>query len=256
MTTLVRRLAYLAIALLPGSQAWAYFDFVPTPTEWTTWPEYCRVQYSSIMSSRDSEYADAYPPAEFDRLKDRLGVHAYYSLHHFCAGLHWINRARVETDPGMRRYLLQNALEETLFTYKSAEHASVVFPDIAISLAKIRRELGQVGPAIEVLEKAIKDQPERVDLYGTLALLHRDQNHPDKAKEVLMRADALSGGQSAEVQYTLGLINLEIGDVDAAVKNAARAYELGYPLPWLKNKLRALGKWPPAAQELNPTAAR
>ena len=201
-----------------------------------------------------SQYADSYSPADFERLKDRLGVRAYYGLHHFCAGLHWINRARVETDPKVRRYLLENALEETLFTYKSAEHDSVVFPDIAIGLAKIRKELGQVGPAIEVLEKAIKDQPERVDLYGTLALFYRDQSHLDKAKEVLLRADELSGGQSAEVQYSLGLINLEMGDVDGAVENAVRSYKLGYPLPWLKNKLRALGKWPAPAQE--PTGAR
>lgn len=237
----------LMCVILPWKSALAYFDFVPTPSEWVSWPEYCRVQYSFIMQERDSEYANAYTSADFTRVQNELGMHTFQGIHHYCAGLQWYNRAMVQTQPNLRSFMLENALNETLFTYRWATHTSSVFPDIVISLARIRRARGETRQAMEALESAVRERPDSLKLYGGLALEYRDQGNLPKAKEVLLKADRLSGGKSAEIEYNLGLINLELGQSDEAARNAVRAYKLGYPLPGLKNKLRRIGKWPVAS---------
>src|SRR5262245_37467594 len=191
------------LTLLPLRPALAYFDFVPTPTEWTAWPEYCRVQYSFIMKQQESEYAEAYTQVDWKNLESALGTKAFYGLHHFCAGLHWYTRSRNEPEPKKSRFMLNFALEETLFTYRSAEHTSIVYPDIAMSLARIRRALGEPDQAIEVLEKGIREQPTRLMLYGALAVMYREQKQVPRAKEVLLQADQISAGKSPEIQYNL-----------------------------------------------------
>ena len=49
--------------------------------------------------------------------------------------------------------------------------------------------------------------------------------------------------RSAEINYNAGLFFLETNDIERAVELATLAYELGYPLPGLKNKLVRLGAW-------------
>ncbi len=49
--------------------------------------------------------------------------------------------------------------------------------------------------------------------------------------------------ESAEVHYNLGLLKLDLKQVDAARQHAEKAYALGYPLQGLKNKLKRMGAW-------------
>jgi tetratricopeptide (TPR) repeat protein len=231
-------------ALLAAPSAQAYFDFVPTAAEWAAWPEYCRVQYASIMRERSSDYGEAYTRAAIQHWRDVVGSYTFDSLHHFCSGFHYITRAENERDRQKRDFLLNTALAETLFTYRAAEQDSVVFPIIAINLARIKDSMGDKPGAISTLESTIQTHPDRLELYGALALLHRKDKDLVEAKRVLLRADTVAAGQSAEIQYSLGLVNLELGDVASAVDNARHAYASGYPLPGLRDKLKALGKWP------------
>jgi len=52
-----------------------------------------------------------------------------------------------------------------------------------------------------------------------------------------------NSGESATVHYNLGLLYLDLKDFDRSVQHARKAYELGAPLPGLKNKLAQAGKW-------------
>ncbi len=63
-----------------------------------------------------------------------------------------------------------------------------------------------------------------------------------EAREHYDRALALSP-RAPEIHYNAGLLYLEIGDTDTALKHAQQAYEAGYPLPGLRNKLRKQGVW-------------
>jgi tetratricopeptide (TPR) repeat protein len=48
---------------------------------------------------------------------------------------------------------------------------------------------------------------------------------------------------SAEVHYNLGLLYVAKKEYGLAKRHARKAYELGYPLPGLRNKLIAVGVW-------------
>ena len=58
-----------------------------------------------------------------------------------------------------------------------------------------------------------------------------------------LRVAEQNSGDSATAHYNLGLLYLDLKDYDRAVEHARKAYELGAPLPGLKNKLAQAGKW-------------
>ena len=48
---------------------------------------------------------------------------------------------------------------------------------------------------------------------------------------------------SADAQYGIGLVYAKMGNYDLAYEHAVQAYELGYPLPGLRNLLIKAGAW-------------
>ena len=81
--------------------------------------------------------------------------------------------------------------------------------------------------------------------------LHRDKRF-DEAVEKYQVADELMPN-AAEVQYNMGLAYVELGNTAAAREAAIRAYQLGHPLPGLKNKLKRAGAWSASDDELLAT---
>jgi tetratricopeptide (TPR) repeat protein len=80
--------------------------------------------------------------------------------------------------------------------------------------------------------------------YIGLSVLYRDLKKLDMARDALLKGDAATGGTSAELHYTLGLIYFELNDFDHSVEYAQKAYAKNYPLPGLQDKLRRAGHWP------------
>ena len=90
--------------------------------------------------------------------------------------------------------------------------------------------------------RAITFRPEdgSVHLVYGIALLKAGQRK--EAIEELNKANALLP-DNANVNYNLGLAYLEVKDYDKSLAHAKRAYELGFPLPGLRNRLKQAGKW-------------
>ena len=63
--------------------------------------------------------------------------------------------------------------------------------------------------------------------------------------------------EQATIQYNLGLMYVKKKEYEKASAHAQKAYALGFPLPGLKNKLKAAGKWkePPPAPAVAVDAA-
>lgn len=59
------------------------------------------------------------------------------------------------------------------------------------------------------------------------------------------------GEDSATLQYNIGLVYFNLGKYDEALKHAHVAYQAGFPLPGLRDKLKKAGKW----KELSASAA-
>jgi tetratricopeptide (TPR) repeat protein len=64
----------------------------------------------------------------------------------------------------------------------------------------------------------------------------------DAALDAFKRAYALLP-DDAVVNYNLGLLYADRKDYEQALPYAEKAYALGFPLPGLKKKLVAAGKW-------------
>ncbi len=64
----------------------------------------------------------------------------------------------------------------------------------------------------------------------------------DDVLEQYHEADRLRP-ENANIQYNIGLLHLKKKDYELAIIYAKKAYELGFPLPGLRNKLMKTGKW-------------
>ncbi|MBW3509355.1 ABC transporter permease [Janthinobacterium sp. NKUCC06_STL] len=91
-------------------------------------------------------------------------------------------------------------------------------------------------------ERAIAFAPHDVTarmVYGSYLL---STGQDAMALEQLDAASRLAPEQ-ATIQYNLGLMYVKKKEYDKASAHAQKAYALGFPLPGLKNKLKAAGKW-------------
>ena len=61
----------------------------------------------------------------------------------------------------------------------------------------------------------------------------------DKSKESFNRAESIR--PSAEIYYNLGLVHVELGNLQQAQSYAEKAYASGFPMSGLKKKLEAHG---------------
>lgn len=105
-------------------------------------------------------------------------------------------------------------------------------------------------------ERAIHFKPDDFTarmLYGDWLAKHKRR---DEALKQLAFVQARAG-DNAFVHYNLGLVYLEMGEFDAALRQAHTAQALGMPRQDLKQALQAAGKWsdPPAAAAAAASAA-
>ena len=105
-------------------------------------------------------------------------------------------------------------------------------------------------------ERAIAFAPHDVTarmVYGSYLLA---TGQDAMALEQLDAASRLAPEQ-ATIQYNLGLMYVKKKEYEKASAHAQKAYALGFPLPGLKNKLKAAGKWkePPPVPVPVPAAA-
>lgn len=214
-----------------------------TSAEWASWPPYCQARHVTIPPGDTSKYVLTFPRSKIKAARQLLGEPTFVRVHHYCRGLIWFDRATVETDPALKKRYLQWAQNEVIFTYKGLPTDSPLIGPTFIMLGRICNERGDTKCAVANLQKAITLRPRDPSGYSALAIQYQKQKKLERAKETLLQGDRATGGKSPEIDYNLGLIYLELGDVDAAAKRAHIAYNLGYPLPGLKRKLQRLGKW-------------
>lgn len=83
------------------------------------------------------------------------------------------------------------------------------------------------------------DDPSVRLVYGIY--LVRDHK-PSEAVRELIEAQKLKP-DDPNIEYNLGLAYFDLKDYDKSLEHAKKAYALGYPLPWLRDKLKAGGHW-------------
>lgn len=237
-----RRWRWAAMVLVAPGWAGA-FDFVLSETEFLAWPAYCQARYSSLEPGQRQVFSRDFPWSVMEQERTRIGPATYNHVHHWCAGMVWLSRARSETDQKLRDSKLNSAIKETKYTLERLPADSPVMPSILVTMGLICQEQKNDPCAISNFNNAIAARSTDPTPYSALAVLYRKRKEMDLARDILLRGDKATEGQSGELKYNLGLILLEIGDVNGALEQAHIAYAAGYPLPGLKNKLKRLGRW-------------
>jgi tetratricopeptide (TPR) repeat protein len=166
---------------------------------------------------------------------------AWYALHHHCAGLVTIERARRAQSPDERTRLLNQTIAHHTYTKQRTPAENPMYAALAYNTGLAYQELGSMAEAEAAFSEAIQTHPESPVGYQGKALLYRQQRRYSDARDVLEKADVATEGKSPEVHYFLGLVLLDLKDYEGARSHAERAYELGYPLPGLARKLASVG---------------
>jgi len=147
--TRARRLTMIAAgaaAVLSGT-AHAY-DFKPAPAEWAMWPDYCKARYVTTTVGKASPYFAMFPPAGVQRWRTLLGTQTFDAVHHYCAGLIWMQRSSLVTTDQQRSYMLRNAEAEYRYTFERIPPTSPIYREVASNLQLARAMLGSYGTPI------------------------------------------------------------------------------------------------------------
>lgn len=92
-------------------------------------------------------------------------------------------------------------------------------------------------------DRAFRFQPEDPLPRLVAGLHYTKQGRRAEALESLELAARLNTEGSANVYYNLGLAYLDLNEKDKALVNAKKAYEAGFPLPGLRDRLKQAGAW-------------
>ena len=216
--------------------------FTPSETEWATWPAYCRARYVVSAAGRESAFSLRVSTEEVEAYKSQYGGKVWHWLHHYCAGLAYISRAKEANSERQKERLLDEAIGQMRGQYRRVPRGDLFFSLAATSIARAYREKGEPEEALAFIGESIDAHPDYSPAYSLASLVYRDAGNLDKARQVLLEGNDACDGSSAEIHYFLGLIFLDLGDVDAAEVHAKLAYNLGYPLPGLMSRLNRLGR--------------
>ncbi len=102
-------------------------------------------------------------------------------------------------------------------------------------------------------DRAIRFAPDDAGVQATYGSYLSTLGRTDDALKAFKTAVRLQP-EDPTINYNAGLMYLKVKDYDKALLHAKKAYEKGFPLPGLKNKLAALGKWEEPAPAPVPAA--
>jgi tetratricopeptide (TPR) repeat protein len=235
-----RFLLICLIALLAAPAARAY-NFEVTEAEWASWPPYCKARYATVRVGKSSEYGRRMSSAEIEQWHATMGDGAWYGLHHFCAGLAYADRAKMDAKGDKREFNVNRALTEYGYMLRNTPTTDRMYAEVLTRVGLVHREKGDLGAAQRYFSQAIENNPSYAGGYLAQYQILQGRGEASEAREVLRKADQATGGQSSEVKYFLGMVSLDLGDIPAATAYAREAYALGYPLPALRNRLAKSG---------------
>jgi tetratricopeptide (TPR) repeat protein len=160
---------------------------------------------------------------------------------HYCGSLVWFQRAMLAKDKTEKAFCYKQALNEVAFTAKKISPTNPLFVEVQITNAKAFYYNGMAQRSFSLLHKLVSQFPEMTPVRLELARQYRAAKNTAKAIEILQQATAPEFARSADLNYFLGVYYFHEGNLTEAKKYGDQAYKLGYPLPWLKNKLAQKG---------------
>jgi tetratricopeptide (TPR) repeat protein len=230
----------LTASVLFAASAHGYSYGPQNRAEWDGWPEYCKARYVVSNIGDDTEFAQMVDADTVLLWQKRIG-YCWNYLHHHCAALLQLNRAKSTRSAIARREALDSAIGEDRLAARHCPATDPFSANIATHTAMSLAEAGNVAKATQSVDWAIKNHPSYVQSYLVKASILRKAGKAADARKVLESGNEATGGSSAEIQNALGFAYLNAKDYEKARQHARRAYELGFPLPGLRDQLAAAG---------------
>jgi len=166
-----------------------------------------------------------------------------------------------KTDIAKRSIVEKFHFTSKVETLRGGSTASTPGGDLAYTLRAFPNHPRALMATIRFAEQTKRNPPPEM-IYSVSCWLERAETfQPDDATvKMLFGSYLVRSGKPKEgiqkleaslelseddmnVLYNLGLAYFELKDFDRSLELAHRAYEAGFPLPGLRNKLKSAGKW-------------
>ena len=148
-------------------------SFNPTPIEMQRMPAYCKAKFTAPQGS-----------PEWQVWRDRLGEN-FIDIHHYCAGLNWVNRYWKATNVTDRIYYVTRALDEITYMVKAQKPEFPLRANVLSSRGEVFKLMGKSAEAIKDFSDAVAINPKMVKAYLQLAKLYVDSKNQRQALEVI-----------------------------------------------------------------------
>lgn len=166
---------YVVLFFMSSSLAHAVVVGYPKEDEIPLLPPYCKVKLNHEQGPGWNQWAAT--------LGDAFG-----HVHHYCAGLTFINRYNKSWgDKEGRKFYLQSAKGEMdyMISHVADHKASILMPEIFLQRGKIFLLMKMAGNAFKDFEKAIELKPDYNAPYLALSDFYKENGDKGKAKAVL-----------------------------------------------------------------------
>ena len=136
---------------------------------------------------------------------------------------------------------LGSEIDYTLWAFPNHPRALMAMMKLG-EKEKTERPRGALYPVGCYFERAIRYRPDDPNVHLLRGIYLMRTGKREAALEDLEAARERAA-DNANVHYNLGLAYFDAKDYEKALKHAKKAYELGFPLEGLRNKLKRAGKW-------------
>lgn len=140
-----------------------------------------------------------------------------------------------------------NLLKQGKCTYALSDFQFILnyfpnHPEVLYRMIDWGEQCGKPNVPEQRIKQAIETYPDAAQTYTIYGIFLHREGKLKEATEQYHHALELTP-DSGQTHYNLGLAYFELGDYEAARKQAKAAYQGGFPLPGLKQKLSSVGQW-------------
>lgn len=169
------RFMLLGLFFGTGSAAAVETGLRPSEAEMLRLPDYCQAKYKLSQGS-----------PEWKGWQSRIGLN-FIDLHHYCAGLNFVNRfwgARSKQD---KTFYLQRAMSNFDYMVKAEKPDFALRAELYSNRGEVFRLMGRSGEAVKDFNQALEIDPRIVRPYLQLADLHVAGKAPGRALETVSK---------------------------------------------------------------------
>lgn len=148
-------------------------SFKANAAEMQRMPPYCQVKWNSPPTS-----------PEWKSWRDQIGSN-YIDLHHYCAGLNFVNRYWGSRNAQDRGFYLQSAMNNFNYMVKAEKPDFALRAELYSNRGEVFRLMGRPGEAVKDFNHVLSINPKAVKPYLQLADLHVASKAPARALEAV-----------------------------------------------------------------------